>query len=206
MIELITKYWYLWLILLVLIVALVIVMRKASAAMKKRNGRIEKEREFAERFKFLVGKYSDLDKSLVEAAQAAELAEGVTAVLQYKLEKSENPDNEYKNAEQWKREVYALYYFSEDCEKSLSYFYKNNGEPLPSVVLEGLKSIGYDKIYSTVAQMYSMYDENNENVSLDRNRVAELDEKFKNIFDRELLFNLVKKYILSSISNNDSKN
>ncbi|MBQ8209175.1 MAG: hypothetical protein IJZ35_01135 [Clostridia bacterium] len=198
MIASITQFWYLWLVLVVLVVALVLVMRKASAAMKKRSERIEKEREFAERFKYLVNKYSSLDSALIESSEPSELAEGVTAVLQYKLEKSVNPDEEYKNAEQWKREVYALYYFSEDCQQSLSYFFRNNGEPLPSVVLEGLKSIGYDKIYSTVAQMYSMYDENNENVSLDKNRAEELDVKFRNSYDSKMFFELIKNYIVEN--------
>lgn len=199
MIESITRYWYLWLALAALVVALVIVMRKASAAMKKRNETMRQQAEFAERFKLLVEKYSALDETLADASDDAELAEGITAALQYKLEKSDNPDEEYKNADLWKREVYALYYFSEDCKQSLSYFFKNNGEPLPSVLREGLKSIGYDKIYSTVAQMYSMYDENNESVSLDKNRVAELDKKFMENYNESEFFNLVKKYVLNNI-------
>lgn len=198
MIESIIQFWYLWVVLAVLVIALVVVMIKASGVMKKRSERIEQQREFAERFKYLVNKYSQCDASVMESAEASELAEGVTAVLQYKLEKSDNPDDEYKNAEQWKREVYALYYFSEDCKESLSWFFKNNGEPLPSVLLEGLKSIGYDKIYSTVSQMYSMYDENNENVSLDNNRVAQLDEKFIKVFNSDEFFELVKRYIMNN--------
>ena len=199
MIESITQFWYLWLALLVLVVVLIFVMRKASAAMKKRSERIEQQQETVKRFKFLVDKYSALDSAVVESAEASELAEGVTAVLQYKLEKSDYPDEDFNSADQWKRKVYALYYFCEDCRQSLSYFFKNNGEPLTSVLIEGLKSIGYDKIYPTVAQMYSMYDENNENVSLDKNRVAELDKEFSNIYNENELFNLIKNYILTNI-------
>ncbi len=199
MIESITQFWYLWLALLVLVIALVIVMRKASAAMKKRSERIEQQQETVKRFKYLVDKYSSFDSSVAESADASELAEGLTAVLQYKLEKSDTPDENFNNADQWKREVYALYYFSEDCKQSLSYFFKNNGEPLTSVLLKGLKSIGYDSIYPVVLQMYSMYDDNNENVSFDKNRVAELDKEFSNIYNENELFNLIKNYILTNI-------
>lgn len=194
-----TEYWYLWLVLAVLVVALVFVMIKASSAMKKRNEKIEKERELAERFKLLVKKYSALDAALIENSDPAELTEGVATALQYELEKSANPDEEFKSAEQWKREVYALWYFSEDCEESLSYFFKINGEPLPSVLVDGIKSIGYDKIYSIVAQMYSMYDENNESVSIDKLKISGLDEKFKNVFDKEIFFSCIKNYISDNV-------
>lgn len=199
MIESITQYWYMWLVLVVLIVVLIVVMRKASKAMKKRSETMKKQEEFAKRFKTLVEKYSSLDLQTAEKSDAAELAEGVTAVLQYQLEKSGNPDEEYKNAQQWKREVYALYYFTEDCQQSLSYFFKNNGEPLPSAALSGLKAIGADKLYSTAAQMHSMYDENNESVSLDKNRAAELNKKFSDIYNPDKFFELIKKYIINNI-------
>ncbi len=199
MIDSIKEFWYMWLVLAVLLVVLVIVIRKASKAAKKRNEIMKKQRENMERFKFVTEKYKELDKELAENADAKELAEGVAMVLQYRLEKSGNPDAEYANAEQWKREVYALYFFDEDCQTSLSFFFKNNGEPLPSVAVKGLKSIGADKIYSTVAQMYSMYDDKNESVSLDKAKVEELDKKFSDIYDREAYFELVRKYIIDNL-------
>lgn len=199
MIESIKEYWYLWLILVALVGVLIFVMNKASKAAKKRSEMMKQQRENMERFRAIYYKYKNLDKDLAESADARELAEGVTTVLQYSLEKSQNPDYEYKNAAQWKREVYALFYFDEDCQESLSFFFKNNSEPLPSVAVNGLKSIGADKIYSIVAQMYAMYDDNNESVSLDKEKVADLDEKFTGIFDREEYFELVRNYILNNI-------
>lgn len=200
MIESIKEYWYLWIVLVVLIALLVFVFRKASAAAKKKSEILEKQRQEIERFRSVYEKYKVLDKSLAESADAKELAEGVTAVLQYSLEKSDNPDEEYKNAAQWKREVYALFYFDEDVEnEGLAFFFRHNDEPLPGVVMSGLKSIGADNIYQTVSQMYAMYDENNESVSLDKARVQDLDEKFKNIYNSEEFFKLVKKYIEESL-------
>lgn len=196
MIESIKEYWYLWLVLAGLIAVLVFVLRKASAAAKKKSEVLEKQRQEFERFRSFYERYKNLDKVLAENSDAKELAEGVTAVLQYNLEKSDNPDAEYKNAEQWKREVYALFYFDEDVTKEgLSFFFRHNDEPLPSVVISGIKSIGADNIYQTVAQMYSMYDENNESVSLDKTRVLALDEHFKSIYRSDDVFVLVKKYI-----------
>ena len=199
MIDSIREYWYMWLVLLVLIIVLIFVMIKASKAVKKRNEIMKQQREDMERFKFLNDKYVNLTKEIAETADAKELAEGVTAVLHKQLEKSGNPDEEYKNARQWKREVYALFYFDEDCETSLSFFFKNNAEPLPSVLMQGLKSIGADKIYSLCAQMYAMYDDKNESVSLDNEKVKELDKKFSEVFDRTNYFELIRKYIINNL-------
>ncbi|MBR5497597.1 MAG: hypothetical protein IKV76_06400 [Clostridia bacterium] len=199
MLESIKEYWYMWLILVALIVVLVIVMKKAAAAANKRNEIMKQQRENMEHFKAVYEKYKDTDKAFAEECDAAELAEGITTVLQYSLEKSDNPDAEFENAPEWKKNVYALFYFDEDCKTSLSFFFRNNGEPLPSVAVNALKTVGADKLYSTVAQMYSMYDENNENVSLDKNRVAELDEKFISIYNSDEFFALIKNYILDNI-------
>ena len=199
MIESIKDYWYMWLILIALIAVLVLVMRKASKAVSKRNAIMKQQREDMERFKFLNDKYTNLTKELAESADAKELAEGVAAVLHKQLEKSGNPDEEYKNAEPWKREVDALFYFDEDCETSLSFFFNNNAEPLPSVVMQGLKSIGADKSSSLCAQMYAIYDDKNESVSLDKEIANGLDKKFSEVYDRENYFELVRKYIINNL-------
>ncbi len=196
MLESLKDFWYLWLVVLILVVVLIFVIIKVSKTVAKRNEANEKMRKEFERIKFLKDKYAVLDREKVLSADAKELAEGVTAVLQYKLEKSQTPDADFENEEKWRREVYALYYFDEDVTaNSLSFFFKNNGEPLPSVAVKGLKSIGADKIYVTVAQMYSMYDEKNESVSLDKAKVEELNKKFKAVYDRDAYFELIRKYI-----------
>lgn len=199
MIDSIKDYWYLWLVLVVLIAVLVIVFQKAMKSAKKKSEIAECQRKQMEKFKSFYEKYKNLDKTLAEKSDSIELAEGVTIVLQYQLEKSVNPDEEYKNAENWRREVYALFYFDEDCKISLSFFFKNNCEPLPSVLMQGLKNIGMDKLYNIASQMYAMYDDNNECVSFDKNKIEELDKKFSEVYVREDYFAVVKNYIISNL-------
>ena len=127
------------------------------------------------------------------------MAEGVTAVLQNELDRAENPDEAFRNAPTWQKNVYALYYFDEDCRDSLSFFCRHNEEPLPSAALQGLAAIGDKKLYATVSAMYAMYDEKNEGVSLDRERVSELDAKFTKIFNRDRFFSAIKAYIMESL-------
>lgn len=201
MLESLTQYWYMWLVFAVLVVILVLVAGKASKAVKKKNEILEKQHEQLKRYSMLIEKYTDLTKEKVEAADAKELAEGVTAVLQHQVEESPDADAEYERAEKWRREVYALFYFDEDVTAdSLSFFFRNNGGPVPKEAVNGLESIGLSKIYSLAAAMFSMCDDKNENVSFDKNRVAELDEKFKNTYNRDEFFGIIKNYIVENVA------
>ena len=200
MLESITQFWYLWVVLLVLIIVTVVVGTKASKAVKRKNEIMEKQHEQLRRYSEMIEKYKDLTREKAQNADAKELAEGVMFVLQHQVEKSENPDAEYENAEKWRREVYALFYFDEDVTAdSLSFFFRHNGGPLPKEAVNGIESIGYDKIQSVVGQMYAMCDDKNENVSFDKNRIAELDEKFSNLYDSNEFFEKIKLYILNAV-------
>lgn len=200
MLESITQFWYLWVVLLVLIIVTVIVGAKASKAVKRKNEIMEKQHEQLRRYSEMIEKYKELTREKAQNADAKELAEGVMFVLQHQVEKSENPDTEYENAEKWRREVYALFYFDEDVTAdSLSFFFRNNGGPLPKEAVNGIESIGYDKILSVVNQMYAMCDDKNENVSFDKNRIAELDEKFRTIYNSDEFFEKIKLYILNAV-------
>lgn len=197
MIESLQDYWYMWLLLLLLIALAVWAGTKASKAVRKKNEIMRKQEQDWKRQKFLVEKYGTLTEMLAKEADPSELAEGITAVLQKKLDQSANPDEMFRTAPEWQKNVYALFYFDEDCQDSLSFFCRHNEDPLPSAALQGLQAIGEKKVYSAASAMYAMYDEKNEGVSLDRGRVSELDDKFKQVFDRDRFFAAIKEYILS---------
>lgn len=200
MLESITQFWYMWVVLLVLIIITVFVSVKASKAVKRKNEIMSKQYEQMKRFNEMVEKYTSVTPENAENADAKELCEGIMCVLQRQIEKSENPDAEYENAEKWRREVYALFYFDEDVTaESLSYFFRNNGGPLPREAVNGIQSIGFNKIQSVASQMYAMCDDKNESVSFDKARITELDEKFKEIYDRNEFFEKIKLYILDAI-------
>ena len=200
MLESIIEFWYLWVVVVVLIIVLIPVLIRVSKSVKKRNAESEKLRKDFERIKILKEKYAVITKDSVQNADAKELCEGVTAVLQYKLEKSQTPDADFEAEEKWRREVFSLFWFNEDAtENSLSYFFRHNGEPLPKEAVNGIDSIGYDKIKSVVSQMYAMCDDKNENVSFDKNRIAELDEKFRNLYNSDEFFSFVKNYIAENL-------
>lgn len=200
MLESLKDFWYLWAVAVVLLFVLIFVGIKVSKTVAKRNEANEKLKKEFERIKALKDKYAQLDKEKILSADAKELAEGVTAVMQYKLEKSQTPDADFEAEEKWRREVFSLFWFDEDVTaNSLSYFFRHNGEPLPKEAVNGIESICYDKIKSVVGQMYAMCDDKNENVSFDKNRIAELDEKFEKLYDSNEFFSLIKNYISQNI-------
>ena len=199
MLESFRDFWYIWLIFVVLVVVLVIVASKASKAISKKNAILEKQHEQLKRYSELIEKYSSVDKALAENADAKELTEGVMCALQHQVEKSGDPDAEYESAEKWRREVYALFYFDEDITaESLSFFFRNNGGPLPREAINALESIGYAKVHNLALQMFAMCDDKNESVSFDKERIAELDEKFKECYNSDELFALTKNYIIAN--------
>ena len=200
MLESLRDFWYIWVVFVILIAILIFAISKAAKAVKKKNEVLAKQHEVLKRYSEMIEKYTTLTPEKVQNADAKELCEGVMCVLQHQVEKSENPDAQYENAEKWRREVYALFYFDEDVNADrLSFFFRNNGGPLPKEAVNGIESIGYDKIKSVVGQMYAMCDDKNENVSFDKNRIAELDEKFRNLYDRDEFFSLIKNYISQNI-------
>ena len=105
MLESIIEFWYLWAVIAVLIIVLIPVLIRVSKSVKKRNEETEKLRKDFERIKNLKEKYAVITKDSAEKADAKELCEGVTAVLQYKLEKSQTPDADFEAEEKWRREM-----------------------------------------------------------------------------------------------------
>ena len=199
LIESVTDYWYMWLILAALIVFLIWSAKKAAHAVKKRRSRLDNESKELERYKYLLDKYSNFPPETVKNAEPKELFEGVTACVQRRIEKAVHMNEEFNLCPEWQRSVYSLWYFGEDTKKSLSFFYKNNGEPVVSLATEWFKIHMNKSISSLVSEMFSMYDENNDKVSLILSERDRLDEKFKEKFSENDFFAEVKKYILENL-------
>ena len=86
------EYWYLWLLLIVLCVITVFVLSKASAAAKKHNNERDALLREYDRKKALKDEFSFLTREKAESSDPETLLEGVSAVLQAKTEKAEDPE------------------------------------------------------------------------------------------------------------------
>ena len=122
------EYWYLWLLLIVLCGITVFVLSKASAAAKKHNNERDALLREYDRKKALKDEFSFLTREKAESSDPETLFEGVSAVLQAKTEKAEDPEKVFGKFTETQKYIYTLYYFLEDTESdSLSFFFRNNG-------------------------------------------------------------------------------
>lgn len=189
------EYWYLWVIFAVLVVVTVIVLKKASASLSLHNNDRQAVIKELERLKALKDKYSDLTDEKIDAAEPSELLQGVTAVLQAKVEKSEEPNAVFNAFNEAQKNIYTLNYFIEDVREGLSFFFKNNGEPLISVAHKALFEAGCEELSELCKAEFSMYDENNEEVSLSEEKLRETDVLFNKAYSEEELLEKIKAYI-----------
>lgn len=195
MIESLTTYWYLYLALAALIVLSVFVWGKAMKASRRHREQVEKEIKAIEKERHLRETYNTLTDEVIENADEDELLEGISTFVQMRVEKSADINAEFAKFSEDFREMYALNFFCEDIDVSLSSFFRNNGEPLVSLAVSALRRIGADKSANIVNEQFKMFDERNESVSYDVKRIEELDRKFAELDEAKVLRRTAADYI-----------
>ncbi len=192
-------YRFLWLILAALIIITAVVIFFAGRALSSHNEETKRLLSEIDRMKALKDKYKDLTVQKAENADNRELLDGINAVLQARIEKAENAEAEFSEFNDAQKYMYCLYYFIEDVRQGLSFFFKNNGSELTDILLPALKAVNAEKIYPLTETQFSMFDENNEEVSLDYGLRDETDRKFSEIYSQNELLDGIKEYIKNNI-------
>lgn len=186
--------WYYWLLLVLMCIAAIFVWQKALKASKARRERLKKEAEIWRRDFELRENYRKLSEDIIFSAPTAELLHGVAMNIQIKLENAPNMEKAFNALPLEKKYIYTLEYFDEDAKKSLSTFFKNNGEPLLGLASPALSAVGLFEISDICGEIYPMYDPESD-VSIDREKVAFADEKFKQVYDSQALLCAASEYI-----------
>ena len=189
--------WYYWVILLVAIIIAIFAWSKALKSGKERRERLKKEAAIWKRDYELREKFTILTEEKLNSTEETELLHGVAMNIQVKLEKANDMTESFNALPQEKKFVYALEYFDEDAKKNLSVFFKNNGEPLISMVPDALNGIGAGKYVEHYATLLPMYDPDSE-VSIDYSVIGKVDEEFASIYNSDELLRLTAKYILKN--------
>ena len=189
--------WYYWVILLVAIIIAIFAWSKALKAGKERREKMKKEAAIWKRDYELREKFTILTEEKLNSTEETELLHGVAMNIQAMLEKANDMTESFNALPQEKKFVYALEYFDEDAKKNLSVFFKNNGEPLISMVPDALNAIGAGKYVEHYATLLPMYDPDSE-VSIDYNIIGKVDEEFASIYNSDELLRLAAKYILKN--------
>lgn len=194
-----TEYWYLWPVLAVLIIVTAVVIVFAGRALSSHNEETKKLLAEIDRLKALKDKYKNLTPELIDNSDSKQLLEGITAVLQARIEKAENAEAEFERFNRSQKYLYTLNYFVEDVKEGLSFFFKNNGSELTELIVSALENVGADKIVDLVKSECSMYDENNEDVSIDYALIEEKDRLFSEAYSENELLESIKIYVKSNV-------
>lgn len=189
--------WYYWVILLVAIILAIILWIKAIKSGKQRRERLKREAAIWKRDYDLREKYTVLTEEKLNSSEETELLHGVAMNIQVELEKATDMTESFNSLPCEKKYIYALEYFDEDAKKSLSTFFKNNGEPLISIVPDALNAVGAGKYVEHYGKLLPMYDPDSE-VSIDYNIIAKVDEEFSGIYNSDELCRFTAKYILKN--------
>lgn len=77
--------------------------------------------------------------------------------------------------------------------------FRNNGEPLTFLASKALCAVGENELSLIAEKEFSMYDENNEEVSVDKDEIENLDGEFKAKLQKQQVLNSIKTYIIKNI-------
>jgi hypothetical protein len=186
--------WYLWVLLVIVSILAIFVWIKAMSASRIRREKLKKEAEIWKKDYELRQEFKTLTLEKINSTDTNKMLSGVCMNIQIELENAPDMNEAFLKLPEEKKYIYCLEYFDEDASKSLSTFFKNNGSPLTDFIIEAIKTIGYEEILPLVEVIYPMYDDNSD-VSIDYTVIDKTDDKFKEIYNPNKLYDLVSKYV-----------
>ena len=186
--------WYLWVLLVIVSILAIFVWIKAMAASRIRREKLRKEAEIWKKDYELRQEFKTLTSQKLNSTDTNKMLSGVCMNIQIELENATDMNEAFLKLPEEKKYIYCLEYFDEDAIKSLSTFFKNNGSPLTDYIVEAIKTIGYEEILPLIEAVYPMYDDNSD-VSIDYTIIDKTDDKFKEIYNPNKLYDLVSKYV-----------
>jgi len=194
------KYWYLWALIIILIPITVYVCYKAAVA--SRQARLEREKTIEElnNAKSLKNEFSGISAADLEKADDARVLSGMALLVDLKLRKEIKPKEAFEKLSEKKQLAYTLNCILEDTDGTVSAFYKRNTAPVSPKAVEALKAAGLDDLAELFDELYPMYDDDNEDVSLDIEKIKAADEKFGRLFDKEEFISSAARFIKDNAS------
>lgn len=119
-----------------------------------------------------------------DKAEDEYLLDGVALYYQLKLQKADDMNEAFTYLPEPARYVYALniFYFEGGV---LSGFYRANGEPLSPVLADALRAIGEGELAEIAEKLQPMFDEENENASIDYKFIKTLDENASEVYNEK---------------------
>lgn len=153
------------------------IFRAAAKAYSAHKKSYKAEEAYIIRLKALKEKYVPLTGETIENAPDDELLEGTALGIQLFLQKQEDMEAEFLLLPEEKKLIYTLDVFVSD--KTLDSFFRSNTEILKSRLVPALSLVGLSEDAERILPVAKMFDDNDEDTSLDEKRVSQLDEQLE---------------------------
>lgn len=189
------KYWYLWALVIILIPVTAYVCFKATQAARQAREEREKTIEQLNDAKSLKDEFSGISAEDLKNAKDERVLRGTAILVDLKLRKEIKPAEAFeKLPAEWKN-AYVLNCVLEDCDNSVSSFFRKNTDPVSSLASKALKTAGLDGLSLLFESVFPMFDEDNEKVSVDSEKIKAADGKFGELFNRDEYIKTAAAYI-----------
>ena len=199
MLENLSAYWYLWLLLAVLIIITAVVCKKSYAASKRHSSEVRKKLAEKQRTEKLVSLYASPSTQTIEDADPAELFEGLALSLEERCQKADDINKEFDSFTDGQKKIYSFYYLATDCKnESPSFFFRNSKKPLTEFAAEAANDILDKDAAGIIKALYDCFDEDNESCSVIPEQITRLDSSFTEALNGEDLFTLGGNHIKSA--------
>ena len=193
-----TKYWYLWALIVILIPITAFVCYKAAVATKQAREEREKTVRELEEGKKLKDEFSGLSAEQIRNSDETRLMSGMALLVDLAMRKEIRPNEAFSALPREKQLAYTLNCILEDSDGGVSSFFRKNTEPISSLAAPALREAGLEELSLLFASVYPMFDEENEQVSFDEEKLKAADEKFRSIFNETELKTAAALYIKSN--------
>lgn len=165
--------------------------RKRSEERARIIADIEREKALRKEFKYVD------ESTFLPEKDNYRLVVGMCAHIQQSIETQEDMVKVFNGLSEVKQYVYALGYVFEDGKNALSDFFRANGEPLLTAAEKAVSDVIGGRYSDLFSLMYSMFDENDESVSVDEKKIESLDNEINEIINEkgESIYTCAADYI-----------
>lgn len=191
----------LWIMLAVLIIVTIVMISKASKAVRRANAQKEELMKRLDRMKMLRENYSELSVEKIRNDDSDLLAAGIASNIQFDVEKADDMNEAFERFNDDQKTIYALSWFYDEAKTSVRTFFREYSRPLTPYVIRAVELFAPKDVQKDVKRMFDIYDDENEGVSFFEEEVAELDKRILQNLDFDEMIKNANEYIRNNAEN-----
>lgn len=185
----------LWLLVLVFAALTVFMIIKANKAVKRANAQKEEFKKRLDRMKMLKENYQELTVEKIKNDDSGLLVAGIATMIQYKVEKSSDMNEEFELLNDDQKMIYALNWFLDEAKNSIRGFFREYSRPLTPHVIRATDLFANKESKKDLHRLFDIYDDENESVSFFEVEVAEIDERLQKTLDFDYTLKNAIEYV-----------